>query len=599
MKKILTFVTIALTMFACSKQDDAPEGMLLNKDGEKTVFYATTEGSTTPGTKVFADEDLKVLWNADDRISIFNMSTQNDQYMFTGDDGDTGGQFEEVPANTKSRSDLEHVYAVYPFSADNAIDNTGSQITVNLPEEQSYLEHSFGKGANTMVAVTDDNFLGFKNVCGYLRFRFYGDNVSVKSIKLEGNNEEKIAGKAYIAPVMEGTPTVSMDETATGSITMNCSDPVTIGTSSTDYTEFIFVIPPTVFSKGFKVTVTDNNGGIFEKSSTKSLTISRNKIESMGAMKVVPQQVALTYTLVTDYSELTEGSEVVVVSTAYSVALGTEMWSYPYRKMVEVTKSADKSTVENPADNVQIFTLKKGSADNTVLFECKNGSFAGKYIGARIDASPSSNYSQWKYLYNCDATETEKGISMDIHLDANGDAQITPYNTASRYKYLSCDYSNEMFCMYDAYLTNYAIAIYKLDGTGEGGDQLIVPSPEIRFTSGVNTPSGYEGMDYVGNTMYLPAAGGTYTVDLEVLYPKEDGFIQNVVNINGGGYNTIPGLSTSWNESKTQLTVTLPQNTTSSSRSAYMVIEYSYTVDGSWVDLQKMLYIAQTGAVIK
>ena len=590
MKRIIAFAFVAIAMFACSKQDDASEGMLLNKEGEKTVFYATTEGSTTsgtPGTKVYADENLRVLWNADDRISIFNKSTANAQYAFTGSDGDNSGGFEEV-VPIKSRAALDHIYAVYPYSTSNSINNDGTQITLNLPAVQAYRQNSFGVGANTMVAVTDDSFLGFKNVCGFLRFRFYGDNVTVQSIKFEGNNGEKIAGKAYVAPVMGGVPTVSMDATATGSITMNCAEAVTLGTSSTDFTEFIFVIPPTTLSGGFTVTVTDNNGATCVRKYSKSITISRNKIESMSAMKIVPKNY--TYTLVTDYSALTVGSEVVVASTAYNVAMGVEMWSYPYRKMSEITKSSDKTTISNPTSDVQVFTLKKGSADNTVMFECKNGSFAGKYIGARIDASPSSNYAQWEYLYNCDATETEKGISFDVHLEENGDALVTPYNTASRYKYLSCSYSNSDFRMYDAYLTNYALAIYKLEGTGEGGDQLIVPVPEFHFT-GASYPAGYEGSYYVAGTTTLPKTGGTYEIEYEI--KLEGGFVQsdNSKYSYSGWYDWTLDKQVANNK----VVVTVPANNTGGARSAYFIMEYSYQVNDVWHNVSVMIYLAQLG----
>ena len=288
MRKILLFAAAAFMLFACSKEDNAPQGALQKNDAERHIFYASTE-DTAPGTKIYADENLNVLWNENDSISLFLSRTYNDLYIFDGEDGDNSGGFEEIPPATFfTYSPLDHFFAVYPYSKSTQINNKGTQITVNLPSVQRYKEHSFGIGANTMVAVTDDNFLPFKNVCGYLKFRFWGENVKVKSVKLEGNNGEKIAGKAYVTPSLTSAPTVSMDEAATSSITINCTTPVQIGTSSSNYTEFIFVIPPTVFSGGFKVTVTDEIGRVFEKSSTRSLTITRNKMESMGSMKVVP-----------------------------------------------------------------------------------------------------------------------------------------------------------------------------------------------------------------------------------------------------------------------------------------------------------------------
>lgn len=288
MNKILLIAASALMLFACSKQDSS-----INAQGEKTILHATLEGIPGSGTKVYSNDALKLLWNADDRISVFKKRTYNDQYKFLGNDGDAGGNFEEIPVSGFiSGNDIDHILAVYPYvKKTNKVNNAGNMLTVTLPAEQVYKANSVGVAANYMVAISDDLNLQFKNACGYLKFRFWGEGVSVSSIKLEGNNGELLAGKADITPVMGGTPTTAMQTeagAATGSITLTCDTPVVLGTSATEATDFIFVVPPTTFTGGFKVTVTDNAGKTFVKSSTKSLTITRNKMENMAAMQVVP-----------------------------------------------------------------------------------------------------------------------------------------------------------------------------------------------------------------------------------------------------------------------------------------------------------------------
>ena len=54
------------------------------------TFYATIEEDAT---KVFADEKLRVLWDADDRVSIFDHYTFNEEYRFTGETGANAGWF--------------------------------------------------------------------------------------------------------------------------------------------------------------------------------------------------------------------------------------------------------------------------------------------------------------------------------------------------------------------------------------------------------------------------------------------------------------------------------------------------------------------------
>lgn len=289
-KKLFPLAALLLLVASCTNAIDNVENLRLRAgaDSNLPVFYATIEGSGNAATKVFADDQLRVLWNADDRITVFNKYSYGYEYSFTGQDGDNAGEFAAVPNNSVVTGNaLDHVYAVYPHNSATKISNDGV-ITATLPSQQAYKANSFGIGANTMMSVTDDTQLRFKNVGGYLSFKFYGNNVSVKRITLKGNNHEKLAGKASITMALGGTPTVEMQEDATESITLTCETPVTVGTTAENPTEFWFVLPPTTFMKGFTITITDSQGGIFEKSTSGCVTISRNNLSRMSPMEVIP-----------------------------------------------------------------------------------------------------------------------------------------------------------------------------------------------------------------------------------------------------------------------------------------------------------------------
>ena len=289
MKRILLLASALLLLFACTDElDQVISGSDLGRN--KTVFHASTEGPAAPKTKVYADSKMKVLWNEGDQISIFNKITYNHGFEFDGEDGDTAGgftQFTEISSPFVTWADLDNVYAVYPYSTKTKIDNEGV-MTVTLPSEQTYKVNSFGIGANTMVAVTDDRLLMFKNVGGYLSLRLYGEGISVSRITIRGNDGEKIAGKAKIEIPLGGMPTVTMTETATDAVTLICDPPVALGSSAEAYTDFWFVLPPITFEKGFTITVTDDKGGVFEKETSKSFTVTRNQLDWMSALKVVP-----------------------------------------------------------------------------------------------------------------------------------------------------------------------------------------------------------------------------------------------------------------------------------------------------------------------
>ena len=255
---------------------------------DDSVFYASIEEPGDPVTRVFADSQLRVLWNADDRVSIFNKSTYNRQYRFDGQDGDNSGAFKVVPSDDFVTSNpLDYVYSVYPYNANTKISNDG-EITVYLPAEQFYREDSFGLGANTMIAITQGDELMFKNLCGYFAIKLYGDNVSVSSITLKGNNNEPLAGKATVVAQTDAVPTLQFDfAEAQKELTLTCSTPVTLGTSAETATTFWFVIPPTVFQNGFTMTVRGDGNGVFEKVTSGSLEIKRSILKKSAALQVI------------------------------------------------------------------------------------------------------------------------------------------------------------------------------------------------------------------------------------------------------------------------------------------------------------------------
>ena len=250
-------------------------------------FYVTIDEQPGSDTKVYADENLKVLWNEDDRFTFFNMNDHNQEYVFLGDDGDNSGRV--IPVGTVVTGDpLEHIYAIYPYAESTSIDAFG-KISFTLPSEQSYHEKSFGIGANTMVSVTDENKIRFKNVGGYLSLKFYGEGVSVSSIVLKSNGGELLSGPCTIE-TSSGLPVVKMDSgSASDQITIVCDPPVALGATSSEAVQFIFVLPPVTLSEGFTVKVTTPEGAVFEKSSDKERVIGRSAITPLGAMAVYPE----------------------------------------------------------------------------------------------------------------------------------------------------------------------------------------------------------------------------------------------------------------------------------------------------------------------
>ena len=280
-RSILIALAVALLASCATKEIDVQAPAQ-----DDVEFYASFEQPAEDGTRVYANEDLLLRWTADDRVSIFDKNTYNWQYRFLGETGDNAGDFGKVQgAEYMTGNEISNVVSVYPYQKTTKISES-EVITVTLPAEQAYAENTFGLGANTMVSVSSDNFLQFKNVGGYLMLKLYGEGVSVKSITLKGNNGEKLAGKASVTMPLDGVPSVTMASDATEEITLSCETPIQLGTTGDNSIQFWFVVPPMTFSKGFTISITDADERHFEKSTNKSIAIERNKLAKMTPLEI-------------------------------------------------------------------------------------------------------------------------------------------------------------------------------------------------------------------------------------------------------------------------------------------------------------------------
>ena len=285
--RFVLFGLLSILLASCSLDETIIPNDGAGHSGAR-VFYATIDERSGVDTKVYADENLSILWNVGDYISIFDMDSGNDQYVLDGEVETSSGMFKPCKDFSEEGALLDAVYAVYPYSRETFVDYPGT-ISLSLPEEQAYKENSFGIGANTMISVSNDDKLKFKNVGGYLLLKFYGDDVTVSSIELRGNNGERISGRCIVEMSVGGTPALTMDESAGDKITLVCNPPLAIGTTADEPTMFWFVVPPVTFQKGFTVTVTTPEGTVFEKSTGKECKIGRSAITKYAALKVEPR----------------------------------------------------------------------------------------------------------------------------------------------------------------------------------------------------------------------------------------------------------------------------------------------------------------------
>ena len=282
MKKCTLIMLAAAMSFVACQEAEAPLA-------EENVLSAVIEQDETTKTEI--DENNNILWSANDQIIAFMKSSYGHKYnLIPSYVGKAYADFEPASSgnggNLSAGSEWDHNVVYYPYSSSVECLKSGSNYTLDvvLPSEQTYAAESFGNGSMAMVAVSEDNNIVFKNILGGMKLQLRGTQ-KVKSIKLEGKNNEKLSGTATVTAYTDETkPAITMASSASTSLTLNCGSGVELNESKA--TEFIIALPPVLFSKGFTVTVTDTASKTYTVETDKANTVLRSSILNMPAFKL-------------------------------------------------------------------------------------------------------------------------------------------------------------------------------------------------------------------------------------------------------------------------------------------------------------------------
>lgn len=296
MKRLFALLALPLMLAACEKGPNEEP----NQSMEPVVFYAAFE-EAAPETRTFVDTNFSLHWHADDRLTIFHGVTEPLQFSFTGETGAKSGTFRNTGGIFYAPDpDAPHNIAVYPYAASHQLDAANHQVVLEMPAVQTYAENAFGRGANTMVAITSgvsDLALYFKNVGTYLNVRLWGENQCVKRITLTATAGEPLSGLAMVTPTYGGEPTCEMLPMASSpTVTLECAEPVLVNTTQENPVSFWIVLPPVAMTSGFTATVEDAAGQTQCFEITKSVNFKRNTYNTLTrelAIQPLPQSPAL------------------------------------------------------------------------------------------------------------------------------------------------------------------------------------------------------------------------------------------------------------------------------------------------------------------
>jgi hypothetical protein len=224
---------------------------------------------------------------------------------------------------------------------------------------------------------------------------------------------------------------------------------ITLNTASTE--NLWFACAPVGEMNGNTLTFTINtNKGTLSK----TVVLGENhKFESgrianmrvdMAGLEFAKSKV---YELVTDVSNLTIGSEIIIVASAYNQALSTTQNSNN-RAQASVTKSEDKSTITDPGNGVQIITICDGMTDETIAF-----AVGQKYLYASLTGN------------HLRTTETlNDNASWNVEISDTGVATIIANVQGQNWLRYNSTNNPPIFSCYNSGQAD--VSIYKLQGTG-------------------------------------------------------------------------------------------------------------------------------------
>ena len=330
-KNILSALAICAALLGCQKNEISetrPSGVEL---------HATIEDDAS--TKTVMDENNNIRWSEGDQIIAFMKSSYGHKYQVKSSFiGETYADFSKVSSSNgddlSAGMDWDHIVAYYPYAESIKCAKSGNNYALNviLPSEQTYAAESFGNGFFPMVAVSENNNITFKNVLGGIKLQLRGTQ-KVKSIKLDGKNNEKLSGAAVVTAYTdpELKHAITMESGASKSVILNCGSGVQLSESTA--TEFIIALPPVLFSKGFTMTVVDDAGNEQTIETDKENSVPRSSLLVMP--EVTLDKVPQTGDYVDEYG-INHGPGVKIGETVWApVNCGYHATDFKYGKLYQ------------------------------------------------------------------------------------------------------------------------------------------------------------------------------------------------------------------------------------------------------------------------
>lgn len=263
MRKLLLGLFYLTGLIACNSISEE----LVPAPQTTTIEFVVTDicGDITKAT--YDSELHKTQWAAGDEIGCYAEMCSNIRFTNTANNTSTfTGQILGAPTNY-------HFYFPYQQTATT---DEGLTISLSHPAQQDLMAGSYSTNPPMVAQSTSEELsegVVFHNASAILKFRVISDveRILTKAV-FSGNNGEIIAG-AYSLDLSSDKPSMSMASDGETAITMTGN----VEMDANEEYSFIVVLPPTTFSKGITIQLTDANGySVTHNCDNGSVTLNRN-----------------------------------------------------------------------------------------------------------------------------------------------------------------------------------------------------------------------------------------------------------------------------------------------------------------------------------
>lgn len=270
---IVAAAAFAVAAASCSqepapveKPKPAPEPII--DPIELTVFMAglpDSETKTYLGEK--QDGKFPILWSEGDCIAV---------------NGTTSEALAKEDAGSKETTfTLEGVHlppyiAIYPATAAVSADK------VKFASEQTTSEGCYDPAAALMAAYSKkETSLNFNHLCAYLKINVnYPSNCTRRATKatFSGNGGEILSGEAELSFSEDGIPSTSALTSGEKSVKINLSAEGATADGADAAQSFLIALPPTTFSKGFKIEFSDAKGTFLKAETSSNVPLTKGVV---------------------------------------------------------------------------------------------------------------------------------------------------------------------------------------------------------------------------------------------------------------------------------------------------------------------------------